>query len=111
MESKYIIAIVAVGLFAVLFLIFFMMLAYRRNMEAKLQMYLHEAYSEKNLIKFNYDAVDENAPPIIEGRVSAIAELAVARHAEQEEQQLQIDEVYGKMEKDGIEEITGNYKP
>ena len=63
MEPKYIVAIVAVGLFSILFLIFFMLLAYRRRMEARLQAYIHEVYSDKNLIKVDYDsAANEEVP-------------------------------------------------
>ena len=98
------------GVFAVLFLIFFVLLTYKRNKEARLQQYIRETYSENNLIKFDYDSVDENAPPIIEGRASALDSLAVAKEEESQEEQLHMEEVFGKTNNEGIEEITGNYQ-
>lgn len=103
MEPKYIVAIVAVGVFFIFFLIFFMLLAYRRNAEAKLQALIQDYYSDKNLILLDYDsAADEDAPPVVEGHRSVDTE---------EEMQLKIEEVFTKVDMEGIEEITGNYQP
>ena len=109
-DAKYIVAIVTVGVFAILFLVFFILLTYKREKEAKLQLYIHETYAENNLIKFDYDSVDENTPPVIEGHVSAITSLAMAKHEDVQEEQLHMEEVFGKNTNDGIEEITGNYQ-
>lgn len=107
MEPKYIFAIVAVGLFFIFFLIFFMLLAYRRNAEAKLQAYIQDFYSDKNLLKIDYDsAADENMPQVVEGR-----RPITAASRDDEETQLKIEEVFTKVEVEGIEEITGNYQP
>ena len=95
MEPKYIVAIVAVGVFFIFFLIFFVLLAHRRN------------YADKNLVKIDYDsAADDSVPSLVEGRkpVSAASEP-------EEETQLKIEEVFTKTEVEGIEEITGNYQP
>ena len=62
MDPKYIFAIVALSLFFVLFIIFFAMLARKRRMEARLQAWLYEVYSDKNLIKMDYDSADEDEP-------------------------------------------------
>lgn len=107
MEPKYIVAIVAVGVFFIFFLIFFMLLAHRRNAEARLQAYIQEFYADKNLVKIDYDsAADDSVPSLVEGRkpVSAASEP-------EEETQLKIEEVFTKTEVEGIEEITGNYQP
>ena len=108
MEPKYIVAIVAVGLFSILFLIFFMLLAYRRRMEARLQAYIHEVYSDKNLIKVDYDsAANEEVPKNYD--LFGATDGQSAR--KEEETQQKLEEVFGKMEIEGIEEITGNYQP
>lgn len=110
MDAKYIVAIAAVGVFAVLFIIFFVLLTYKRKKEAELQQYIRVTYSDNNLIKLDYDSVDENAPPIVEGRASAADGLAMAKQEETEEEQLHMEEVFGKVNNEGIEEITGNYQ-
>ncbi|MDE6442261.1 MAG: hypothetical protein K2L12_05880 [Clostridia bacterium] len=110
MEPKYIVAIAAIGLFSILFLIFFMLLAYRRRVEANLQAYIHEVYSDKNLIKIDYDsAANEEVPKNCD--LFAAFEGSQAKKKEEEETQLKIEEVFSKMEIEGIEEITGNYQP
>ena len=112
MEAKYIIAIVAVGVFAVLFLIFFVLLTYKRNKEARLQQYIRETYCDNNLIRFDdYHSINENDPPIVEGHVSAMDSLAMVKAEDVEEEQLHMEEVFGKVNtSEGIEEITGNYR-
>lgn len=104
MEPKYIVAIVALSLFFLLFLIFFVLLSHRRKMEARLQAWLYERYSSKNLSEVDYDTdISDDA---------ALRELQNGgRRAESEEVQLKIEEAFNKIEIEGIEEITGNYNP
>ena len=110
MEPKYIISVVALGLFFVLFLIFFLMLARHRKMEARLQEWLYSVYSDKNLVKkMDYDtaAVDEELSALAEKRSAEIGSAS----KKSEEVQLKIEDAFGKIEIEGIEEITGNYNP
>ena len=112
MEPKYIVAVVSVGLFAILFLIFFMSLVYRRKTEAKLQAYIHEVYSDKSLLKANYESVSDENSPLPDTRRMAHDGRPVMPSDEQDETtQLKMEDVFGKMEIEGIEEITGNYIP
>lgn len=113
MEPKYIFAIVALSLFLVLFIIFFAMLAHKRKMEAKLQAWLYEVYSDKNLVKMDYDMSEEDEPiqPVRNSAALPESETKEESGDGNEEVQLKIDEFYDKIEIEGIEEITGNYKP
>lgn len=110
MEPKYIVAIVALGVFLILFLIFFVLLARRRKMEAKLQAWLHEIYSDDNLIKLDYEDVagDETAQTS-DRPVRQAADVDYVTREESEE--VQPEDAYAKIETEGIEEITGNYNP
>lgn len=110
MEPKYIVAIVALSVFFVLFLIFFVLLAHKRKTEAKLQAWLNEIYSDKNLVKMDYDSVSEEDEIIPEPKEKT-AEPATETKEEKEEAQTKTTEEYGKLEIEGIEEITGNYEP
>lgn len=111
MEPKYIFAIVALGLFAFLFLIFFALLAHRRKMEAKLQAYLYEVYSDRNLIKSDYDFSGEESPQSFVVREARTADTEIFEEEKDGMQQLRMEDIYGKIEIEGIEEITGNYNP
>lgn len=110
MEPKYVISIVIVGIFSILFFIYFILLIHKRRDEAKQRRFIFEMYEKNNQEKFNYDAVDENAPPIVEGRASAAETLAATKDEDDHAVQIHVDELFGKVDKDGIEEITGSYK-
>ena len=113
MEPKYIFAIVALSIFLVLFIIFFAVLAHKRKMEAKLQAWLYEVYSDKNLVKMDYDTSDEDEPVRLSGahvQTEAVKAEEV-RDEIKEELQQKVEGLYDKIEIEGIEEITGNYKP
>lgn len=112
MEPKYIVAIVALSVFFVLFIIFFILLARRRKMEAKLQAWLYEVYSDKNLIKMDYDSAnDDESVQTVQGAVRRAEMNMDANQEESDEVQLKIEEAFNKIEIEGIEEITGNYNP
>ena len=111
MEPKYIFAIVAVSVFAFLFLIFFILLARRRKMEAKLQAYLYELYSDKNLVKRDYDFSGEETPHSFVVREERSADGEKFEDEKDDMQQIKMEDIYGKIEVEGIEEITGNYRP
>ena len=112
MEPKYIIAISALALFFVLFIIFIVLLAIRRRREAKLKAWLHEFYSDKNLVKQDYETSGGNDDALSTERIIRSADDELYKEKkESEEVQLKIEEVFPKIETEGIEEITGNYNP
>lgn len=113
MEEKYIVAIVAGGLFLLLFFVFLIVMAHRRNVEKQLQARLDEVYSDKNLVKMEYDFAvydEETSKMITETR--AVSEKQVTIYDVLTDGKLTPpEEVFGKIESEGMEEITGNYKP
>ncbi len=113
MESKYIVAIVALSIFLIMFLIFFVLLARRRKTEAKLQAWLHEVYSDKNLIRLDYETSGGDEAVQSSERGIRYAEDLVSTEEKEpnDEVQLKIEEAFSKIESEGIEEITGNYNP
>ena len=80
-------------------------------MEAKLQAYLCKMYSDKNLVKSDYDFSGEEVPQSFVVREERNSEDEIFEEELEESQQLKMEDVYGKIEIEGIEEITGNYKP
>ena len=111
MEPKYIVAIVALGVFLILFLVFFVLLARRRKTEAKLQAWLQEVYSDKNLIKLDYeDVAGDEIAQTADRTVRQAGDIDYVTRDESEEVQSSED-AYAKIEAEGIEEITGNYNP
>ena len=111
MEPKYIVAIVALSVFLVLFLIFFVLLAHRRKMEAKLQAWLHEVYSDRNLVKLDYETAGEDLSQSAERSIRYADDFDSPNQETNDEVQLKIEEAFTKIESEGIEEITGNYNP
>lgn len=108
MDGKYIFAIVILGLFFLLILVSFAFLEFARIKEERLQNWINERYSNKDLNKFDYDT----APDDDEITEQAVPEL-VNEFAEVNEETVDaepdLDGSYGKIDVEGIEEITGNY--
>lgn len=106
MDYKYIFVIVAAGLFLVLFLVFIALEVRRRRNRAALQLRIDEAYSDGNIVRMEYDfaAYDDEPSP----------------HTSSGDRQVTIYDVlsdgkgqfdFAKIEQEGLEEITGNYRP
>lgn len=88
------------------------MLAHKRKAEARLQAYISEMYSEKNLVKTDYEFTeDEDAPKTYAVREARIGSENFVEEEKDDSQQMKMEDIYGKIEFEGIEEITGNYKP
>ena len=113
MEPKYIIAIAAVGLFLVLFIIFFILLARKRKAEVRLLAWLQDYYSDKNLIKkADYETNGGDDIAVSADRsVRQFDDYSEPKGEEDDEVQLKIEEAFSKIETEGIEEITGYYNP
>lgn len=109
METQYIIAIVAGGLFLLSLFIYSILNAKRRKHEYRLRTRLDEAYSDENLVKMEYDfaVYDEETERLLESGKGGM------------EKQMTLDdvlpegksEVFAKIDTEGMEEITGNYNP
>lgn len=108
MDGKYIFAIVILGLFFLLILVSFAFLEYARKKEEKLQEWIKERYSNKDLSKLDYDTVPEDEV-IPEPTVSEAVKEVIEGNEDTAEEQPDIEGTYGKIDVEGIEEITGNY--
>ncbi len=112
MEGKYIFAIIILGIFFVLILISLAFLELKRKSDARLQAWINERYANDDLNNFDYDTVSaeeelSNQSIREENNVEIIAPEEVAK--QNEEPEIPVSDVYGKIEVEGIEEITGNY--
>lgn len=105
MEFKYIFAIAVLGVFFLLIFISFAFLEYGRIKEEKLQAWIVEQYSIKKVK--NYEYAEDNGEEI-----STQSPEAAAVNEDVEEEsipEVHLDDPYGKIDIEGIEEITGNY--
>ena len=107
MEFKYIFAIVVLGAFFLLIFISFAALERGRVKDEKLQAWISELYSNKKVNEYDYDAEQLEEIPI--QKVEAVAN-EVAETVEEAADEVPVDDPYGKIDIEGIEEITGNYK-
>lgn len=101
LKYEYIVAIAVGSLFALMCLIATIVFLYNHNKEKKLRQSIVDSFNDKNCVGMNYDFAlfDEEAAYIVS--VSRI------------EGQLSIDDVIHDKAptEEGMEEITGNYKP
>lgn len=114
MEPKYIFAIVVLSIFLVLFLVFFVMLAHKRKMEAKLQAWLAEVYDNSNIAKFDYNTAEDSSAdnteqPVREVPVSEVGEDFADTQPKEEDGNDDPATAFGDLEE--VEEIKGNYNP
>lgn len=108
MEGKYIFAIVVLGIFFLLIFVSFAFLEYGRIKEDKLQAWINERYANNELNKPDYDTVaEEEEIPVQAVQESGIDEKVIDEDTADDEKVP--DESYGKIDVEGIEEITGNY--
>lgn len=112
MAFEYIVSIVIGGLFALMFLIF--LIAYGRAENKKFKLYdeLEKIYSDKNLVKMDYDfaVYDEETEKILSSMQAKEGQLVIEDVIGLEAAAVD-STVFGTVDTDGLEEITGNYKP
>ena len=105
MEGKYIFAIVILGVFFLIIFFSFVFLEYERIKEAKLQAWIAEQYDSKEVKKYDYDADTEDELSL----EKAVAVDEVSDSGEAIAEDTPSEDTFGKIEVEGIEEITGNY--
>lgn len=112
MEPQYIVAIAAGSIFLLLFMIFIILSVYKHKAEARIQESLEKQYADENLAKMEYDfaVYDEETARMLSGEDNKPV-TQVSIYDVLSEDLAQPEEVFGKIENDGLEEITGNYKP
>lgn len=106
MDWKYIFAIVIFGVFFVLIFVSFVILEHARLKERKLRAWISEQYASEDVKKYDYDAQDED-DLIPEENTTAISDNVSETVEDVKEEHF--DDSYGKIDFEGIEEITGNY--
>ena len=110
MEGKYIFAIVILGLFFLLIFVSFAFLEYARIKDEKLQAWIDERYADKDLNKPDYDHImSDEEIPAVQTVQEAVAEVNDIDEDVVDDESIPID-TYGKIDIEGIEEITGNYE-
>lgn len=107
MEAKYIFALIVLGVFFLLIFISFAFLEYGRIREEKLQAWIDEQYDSKEVKKYDYDAEDDDEELPVH-KIEAVADEAEDANEEVIDE-VPVEDVYGKIDVEGIEEITGNY--
>lgn len=113
MEAKYIATIVICGTFVLLCLVYMVYALYRRKVELRKQEELRKNYMDKNLADMQYDfaVYDEETERMLERGTNVPAEQVTIYDVLTKNDAPAPEEVFGKIEEEGIEEITGNYKP
>lgn len=107
MNGKYIFAIVVLAVFFVLIFISFAILEYGRIRRDKLQSWIDDQYNSKDVHKYDYDAEDEEDLIPVRKMESLVEDVKKA--SEKVTDDTPADDTYGKIDVEGIEEITGNY--
>lgn len=109
MDIKYIIAIIACGVFAVIFVIFLILNVKKRREEAENRERLERMYRDVNLVKMDYDFAVFGTEG--ENFLDSVREFTLQKNPRPEYEQMTINAVFSPAEPDGVEEITGTYNP
>ncbi len=104
MPVEYIISIVCGSVFAVLFIANLIVYVLNAKKEARVRSGLEKMYADKNLVKMKYDfvAYDEETEEIIKNAAMS-DEIKPVRSGDEDN--------YNQLVIEGLEEITGDYKP
>ncbi len=108
MEAQYIVAIVSGGIFLILILTYIILRVIRDKKELREKARISQIYNDEALEKMEYDFAmyDEESDELLNEQSSHEGQAAV-----NEEPAVQHEEVFAKVDSEGMEEITGNYKP
>lgn len=122
MQPIYIVMICAAGLFALLLLAYFMKADANKKFEQRKNEDLRKAYADKNLSKMEYDVAcyDEETKRLLHPDADSqvtMEEVIEPKEGEEkksdapEEKKPSAEEIlFGKVDGEGMEEITGNFK-
>ena len=112
MDAQYIVEIVAASFFIVLLFTFVISYAVARSNEKNLRRKLDSVYLSNKLAKMEYDfaVYDQETEKILANIESAPVEQVTIDEL-LNEKPVPAEEVFAKIDSEGLEEITGNYKP
>lgn len=107
MEPQYIVAIVSGGIFLILILTYIILRVIRDKKELREKARISQIYNDEALEKMEYDFAmyDEESSEILSEQSRREG------YTDVNEEPVQHEEVFAKVDSEGMEEITGNYKP
>ena len=113
METKYIVTIVVCGTFVLLCLVYLIYALYLRKLRIRKKEEITKNYTDKNLAQMQYDfaVYDKETERMLERGSEMPEEQVTIYDVLSANKAYRKEEVFGKIEEEGIEEITGNYKP
>lgn len=113
MDSQYIVAIVAGSVFLILFVSFLIAYAVRCSNARKFRRKLDSVFLDGNLAKMEYDfaVYDEETAKLLANMSVAPVEQVTIDELLSDGKPVPAEEVFAKIDSEGMEEITGNYKP
>lgn len=110
---KYIIALIAAGIFFLAVIVYLCSAIKARRLENLRAMKQYELYSDPNLVKMDYDMAyfDEAAQAKINSRMDGEMQVSIDDLLKSKEVADNNFTPFARIEDEEIEEITGNYKP
>ncbi|MCI8734566.1 MAG: hypothetical protein HFE40_03320 [Clostridia bacterium] len=112
MDAKYIVVIACGSLFLLLFLVYIILSVRRKKREAQNKQRLEQMYSDKNLVKMEYDFVvyDEETEKLVASKTQEDGQMSIS-DIDPTAMPVSDNAVFQKVDTEGLEEIVGNYKP
>lgn len=116
MQPVYIVMICAAGLFVLLLFAYFMTARNAKKLSESKEEELERAYSDENLAKMEYDVAvyDEETRKLMSPRADSqvtMDEVVGSDGGGAQEAKPSAEEIlFGKVDDEGVEEITGNFK-
>ncbi|HIU80293.1 MAG TPA: hypothetical protein IAC67_05195 [Candidatus Coproplasma excrementipullorum] len=115
MQPVYIVMICAAALFALLLLAYFKHAENAKKLNERKEEELQKVYSDKNLAKMEYDVAvyDEETRKLLSPHADSqvtMDEVIEKDDGKEEEKPSAGEILFGKVDDEGMEEITGNFK-
>ncbi len=110
MEPVYIVMICSAVLFVILLSAYFVYADFQKRNNMRKEEELEKVYSDKNLAKMEYDVAvyDEETRKLMTPR--STYQVTMDEVIQKDEKEPTEDVNFGKMESEGVEQITGNFK-
>ena len=108
MESQYIVAIISGSVFLIILLVYIILIVVRSKKALKEKARISEIYSDESLAKMEYDfaVYDEESSELLGEQAKREGHTTIDEELDSPQ-----EEVFAKIDSEGIEEITGNYHP
>jgi len=112
LEFKYIFAIVCGGIFFIAFIACLVVTFRTKKREERRMAYIYNMYADKNLVKMEYDCAvyDSETERLLEMRDYGEGQISINEIMSHNSTDTD-DTFFVTVDTEGLEEITGNYKP